>query len=144
MTWTTDETAQLTEAWEAGTSASLIGKAMGKSKNAVVGKAHRMRLESRPSPIRRGMTHMTVRRKLNLPRAKAGQRKGAVPTAPPESEAPVPLGRETCQFIKGEKGTDFTLYANAPRCGETALLGSPYCPAHHRRTHHKTQPREAA
>src|SRR3546814_9036583 len=54
MTWTNDRVAELMRLWEAGRSASEIGRLLGVSKNSVVGKAHRMKLRARPSPIKRG------------------------------------------------------------------------------------------
>src|SRR3546814_4217336 len=56
MTWTNDRVAELMRLWEAGRSASEIGRLLGVSKNSVVGKAHRMKLQARPSPIKRGST----------------------------------------------------------------------------------------
>ena len=53
MTWTDERVAELIRLWETGKSASEIGKILGVSKNSVVGKAHRLKLKSRPSPIRR-------------------------------------------------------------------------------------------
>lgn len=54
MSWTPERIDELTKLWETGHSASAIGKLLGVSKNAVVGKAHRMKLQARPSPIKRG------------------------------------------------------------------------------------------
>src|SRR3546814_8907536 len=54
MTWTNDRVAELMRLWEAGRSASEIGRLLGVSKNSVVGKAYRMKLQARPSPIKRG------------------------------------------------------------------------------------------
>ena len=54
MTWTNERVAELMRLWEAGRSASEIGRLLGVSKNSVVGKAHRMKLKARPSPIKRG------------------------------------------------------------------------------------------
>lgn len=52
MSWTDESIQELTRLWQAGLSASDIGKQLGMSKNAVVGKAHRLKLPSRPSPIK--------------------------------------------------------------------------------------------
>lgn len=52
MAWTDERIEELTRLWQAGHSASEIGKRLGVSKNAVVGKAHRLKLPSRPSPIK--------------------------------------------------------------------------------------------
>ena len=53
MNWTEERIELLKKLWAEGHSASRIGKQLGVSKNAVVGKAHRMKLSARPSPIRR-------------------------------------------------------------------------------------------
>jgi GcrA cell cycle regulator len=52
MSWTDERIQELTDLWQQGFSASEIGKRLGVSKNAVVGKAHRLNLPSRPSPIK--------------------------------------------------------------------------------------------
>ncbi len=52
MSWTEERIQELARLWQAGMSASEIGKQLGVSKNAVVGKAHRLKLPSRPSPIK--------------------------------------------------------------------------------------------
>ena len=49
-----------------------------------------------------------------------------------------------CQYIAGQKGVDFNLYAQAPKCPAETKPGSPYCPAHHLRCHVKTRSEEAA
>jgi len=54
MSWTDERIDELSRLWQAGHSASDIGKRLGVSKNAVVGKAHRLKLPSRPSPIKQG------------------------------------------------------------------------------------------
>jgi GcrA cell cycle regulator len=53
MTWNDINVARLKELWDQGLPTAQIGKLIGFTKNAVVGKAHRMGLERRPSPIRR-------------------------------------------------------------------------------------------
>ena len=53
MSWNEDNVSRLRELWDQGLPTSQIGKLLGFTKNAVVGKAHRIGLERRPSPIRR-------------------------------------------------------------------------------------------
>ena len=53
MTWTDERVDELSKLWASGYSASAIGRMLGVSKNAVVGKTHRLGLEARPSPIKR-------------------------------------------------------------------------------------------
>jgi GcrA cell cycle regulator len=58
MSWTDERIQELSRLWQAGHSASEIGKLLGVSKNAVVGKAHRLKLPSRPSPIKQQASHV--------------------------------------------------------------------------------------
>ena len=53
MPWDDNNVAKLRELWDQGLPTAQIGKLLGFTKNAVVGKAHRIGLERRPSPIRR-------------------------------------------------------------------------------------------
>ena len=53
MPWDEDNVTRLKELWDQGLPTAQIGKLLGFTKNAVVGKAHRIGLERRPSPIRR-------------------------------------------------------------------------------------------
>jgi len=54
MSWTDDRVALLKKMWKDGHSAADIAKELGKgvTRNAVIGKAHRMGLSGRPSPIK--------------------------------------------------------------------------------------------
>ena len=53
MSWNDENVARLRDLWDQGLPTAQIGKLLGFTKNAVVGKAHRIGLERRPSPIRR-------------------------------------------------------------------------------------------
>jgi GcrA cell cycle regulator len=53
MSWTDDRIDTLKTMWEKGMTASQIAEALGEvSRNAVIGKAHRLGLQSRPSPVK--------------------------------------------------------------------------------------------
>ena len=53
MSWTDERIATLTKMWEGGATASQIAEELGGvSRNAVIGKAHRLGLKSRPSPVK--------------------------------------------------------------------------------------------
>src|SRR3954468_7848770 len=53
MVWNEETIRQLRILWAEGHSTAEIGRRLGVSKNAIVGKAHRLDLDARPSPIRR-------------------------------------------------------------------------------------------
>lgn len=53
MSWTDERIAKLKEMWEGGATASQIADDLGGvSRNAVIGKAHRLGLKARPSPVK--------------------------------------------------------------------------------------------
>jgi len=53
MDWTDDDIQRLRMLWVEGNSTAEVGRRMSVSKNAIVGKAHRLDLAGRSSPIRR-------------------------------------------------------------------------------------------
>jgi GcrA cell cycle regulator len=79
MSWTDERIATLKTMWEAGQTASQIAEALGGvSRNAVIGKAHRLELQARPSPV-----------KPNNPEAKAAAAAEASASASAASPEPV-------------------------------------------------------
>ena len=53
MSWTDERIEKLTKMWESGSTASQIAEELGGvSRNAVIGKAHRLGLKARPSPVK--------------------------------------------------------------------------------------------
>lgn len=78
MSWTDERIETLRKMWDSGLTATQIAEELGGvSRNAVIGKAHRLGLPARPSPV-----------KPNEPKA------GAAPSAPAEPR-PAPAPRET-------------------------------------------------
>ena len=79
MSWTDERIATLTKMWEGGATASQIAEELGGvSRNAVIGKAHRLGLKSRPSPV-----------KANEP--KKAEKKAAPAKPVPRKPAPRPV-----------------------------------------------------
>lgn len=76
MSWTEERIEKLTKMWEGGSTASQIADELGGvSRNAVIGKAHRLGLKARPSPVK-------ANEKSEAPAAPAVP-KAAKPVAPP-------------------------------------------------------------
>lgn len=82
MSWTEERIDRLKAMWTKGATASQIAEELGGvSRNAVIGKAHRLGLESRPSPVKAG------EEKVKKAPAKAGAApapKAAKPAAAPK------------------------------------------------------------
>ena len=69
MDWNDEAIARLRALWDEGHSTAEIGRRMGVTKNAIVGKAHRLELPARPSPIRRAADPAHVARRDQVRRA---------------------------------------------------------------------------
>ncbi|MFC3123865.1 GcrA family cell cycle regulator [Pseudoroseomonas globiformis] len=85
MDWTTEAIDALKALWAEGHSTAEIGRRMGISKNAVVGKAHRLSLPARPSPIRRetGTSPAAASRPVQEPKP------AVIPATRPSTPLPV-------------------------------------------------------
>ena len=57
-TWTADEIVRLKEAWDDGMAAASIGALLGKTRNAVIGKAHRLRLPQHDGAKIKALPHL--------------------------------------------------------------------------------------
>ena len=81
--WPQEKDDLLRSLWARGDSGSEIGRIMGISKNAVVGRAHRLRLPARPSPIKAGQRQDSARRHggVVVRRAAAGVSFPSMPAA---------------------------------------------------------------
>ncbi|WP_353227171.1 GcrA family cell cycle regulator [Novosphingobium sp.] len=84
MSWTEERIEKLTKMWEGGATASQIAEELGGvSRNAVIGKAHRLGLKARPSPVK-------PNEKAESPRAEAPAAKPVPRAAPPVEPRPAP------------------------------------------------------
>lgn len=159
MEWNEETIARLRTLWNEGLSTAEIGRRMGVSKNAVVGKAHRLGLPPRPSPIRRDATGGT-------PPRPAAPRRVVGPTLPPLAAA-LPMPEEVRQVTAKPTAPEPLATAPAPAaaapgnpavravppravsrlsaccwpigepgtksfrfCDEDAMTGKPYCAEH--------------
>ncbi len=143
--WTDETILCLRALWDEGHSTAEIGRRLGITKNAVVGKAHRLNLPARPSPIRRASGDAVSPRRPAVRRASgptlpalstiglaAKPAEGVrLPPAPPQLRS-VPaaprasLARSTsCCWPIGEPGTSSFRF-----CSDTAMTGKPYCSEH--------------
>ncbi|WBV42284.1 GcrA family cell cycle regulator [Pseudoroseomonas cervicalis] len=93
MEWTAEAIETLRALWAEGHSTAEIGRRMGISKNAVVGKAHRLNLPARPSPIRREAEAAAPVAPAPAPAPVAPPVAAAAPVPPPAS-APKPAVAE--------------------------------------------------
>ncbi len=99
--WTAERTKKLVDLWNEGLTTIEIGRRLGVTKNSVVGKAHRLDLPKRQSPI-----------------------------PPPAAGTPVvrleALRAGMCSWPEGEPGTpDFRFCGKKP-----TIPGKPYCAEH--------------
>lgn len=109
MSWTDERIEQLRTLWTQGRSASEIAAIFGDvSRNAVIGKAHRLGLSGRPSPIKKADAKPR--------RPEPQQRRLAVVHT---------FGERQCKWPVGDpKDPDFHF------CGCAAQPGMPYCAEH--------------
>ena len=116
MSWTDERIDRLKEMWTRGMTASQIADELGAvSRNAVIGKAHRLGLQSRPSPV-----------KPNEPAPAAAAPAEAAPApAPAPQPAKVDFPSTTALDVEGEPPFDLSDDAPEPK----AALPTPSAPA---------------
>ena len=121
MSWTEEKVEKLKKLWAEGLTTGEIGRALDMSKNAVVGKAHRLGLESRPSPIKRD--EESISKKENSKSKKANFSKQAKSVE--DFVTLTDLTLHSCRWPIGDpKDKEFHF------CGKEAILGKPYCAEH--------------
>ncbi len=133
MEWTEETITQLRHLWSEGLPTAEIGRRLGITKNAVIGKAHRLTLPSRPSPIPAPTSgEKVLREPRRATRAKSFHVSGAASLTAPSAAAPrrriepPPFRRaHTCCWPLGEPGKPGFRF-----CDDPALPTKPYCATH--------------
>ena len=136
MTWTPERMAELRQRWDVdGQSAATIGRLMGISKNAVIGKARRMGLEARRSPIKSKLS-LSDTGGINVGNERKGRNRKASnlrlgvpdddePCQPVQTVRSTGTSDKPCQWPLWGRGRPTDVF-----CGLPARIGAPYCPAH--------------
>ncbi|MBI06995.1 MAG: hypothetical protein CMM54_08450 [Rhodospirillaceae bacterium] len=138
--WTPERIAEVTRLWGEGLTTAEIGKLVGVTKNAVVGKAHRLGLPPRPSPIRRkggGSSGGNTSRAIS--RGRAPRTAAKAPVKPPVRQFVLSTSGARCKWPSGHPGeADFHF------CGSLALVNKPYCPEHYQMAYLPARPKGEA
>ena len=126
MIWSDEKMELLRMLWNEGLAASAIAEKLGEgcSRNAVIGKAHRLELEPRLSPVKAAADDAApaeastdeVAAKRPRPRPKADR---------PNRTTLLDLSEKVCKWPIGHPGeADFHF------CGQPSNPGFPYCAEH--------------
>ncbi len=157
MDWTDQTVSTLRILWDEGHSTADIGRRMDTTKNAIIGKAHRLELPARPSPIRAASparvepasrvepsvpalpSPLQAAPVVPPPLAAPLQAAAAAPTvlpAPVPTWTPEPIpARPASPVAPGRASTCQWPIGEPGRsgfhlCGDEPAAGKPYCPSH--------------
>lgn len=118
MSWTDERVALLKKLWGEGKTAAEIAQALGGvTRNAVIGKAHRLKLSNRVSPIQQN-------KKTVIPAAPKIERKIAAPVFDENKKCVdmMSLGPRSCRWPHGDPREEKFGF-----CGDAIVPGLPYC-----------------
>lgn len=122
MIWTPDNITQLRRLWLSGMRTGEIACQLGMTKNAIVGKAHRIGLPNRPNPVDQA--------KLRAKRAEEAARQRG--------------NRDGCKFIESHDYLDVIAAGGSPFCGKpVSEPGGSWCHHHRARVFTKKADPEA-
>ena len=140
MDWTNERVEELRRLWGQGQTASRIADLLGGvTRNAVIGKAHRLGLHGRPSPIRRD-ENGAVTRPVSVPRVSIPTPASVKAALPPVEVSrsvamPAPAPSQP-KMAQGSGGRSCSWPVGDPKqagfhfCGGEAVPGRPYCASH--------------
>ena len=156
--WTDERVEMLKKLWAEGLSASQVAKQLGGvTRNAVIGKVHRLGLSGRSTPSRAPRPRTASMRpsepRLRMPSMatspedadhslkaeRAAKERIEEPVLDPSQRATVlTLTDHTCKWPIGDPG-----HPGFHFCGRKADAGSPYCMDHARLAYQPVQPRRS-
>ncbi len=125
MSWTDDRVELLTKLWTEGQTAAEIAKTLGGvTRNAVIGKAHRLKLSNRVSPIQQNKKPAPV---SVAPKPEKKKAKPVLPVEPVNKDGIqlMDLGANMCRWPYGDPREE-----NFGFCGGASIAGLPYCEEH--------------
>ena len=140
--WTDERVDQLKSLWTEGLSASQIARVLGGvTRNAVIGKVHRLGLAGRAAPARVDRPRLPSAPRMHHLRVRE-------PELPVVEEEPITLedgsvvgvltiNDRMCRWPIGDPSGDEFHF-----CGRNPKSGSPYCEAHARKAYQPPQARE--
>ena len=130
MSWTDEKVAKLKELWGKGNTASQIAEILGGvSRNAVIGKAHRLNLSGKI--IAKKGSHKQIidkSKNLNVRKARKGRFKSLIIEKDFEPENPKQLEElddNTCKWPIGHPNEESFYF-----CGRSSLKDFSYCKLH--------------
>jgi GcrA cell cycle regulator len=123
MEWNEDVIGRLRELWAEGHSTAEIGRRLGVTKNAIVGKAHRLDLPARPSPIRREGSEPSAERR-------AAPRRVEGPTLPPLASSGGPVVEAAPRVVVAPMATVPPPMPLPPKVPPRPVLVAPPRPQH--------------
>lgn len=142
MDWSKDQVATLAKMWAQRASARDIAERLGMSRNQVIGKAHRLHLESRPNPCRSAgsgarprAVRQTIPTQTRVQVARLRETIARPPARPPVPRVNhdlqsrrdyyqgLPTNGHACEWRDGER-PHFTT------CPEPAVISHPFCREH--------------
>jgi GcrA cell cycle regulator len=141
MSWTAERVELLRSLWSEGRSASVIAARLGSvTRNAVIGKVHRLRLSGHGTPSRRSAPSRRkrsayranarpIRKSPALPAASRPSREAALELLGPAPAIPVTaatLTAELCRWPEGDPKQAGFHFCGRPKAG----VPGPYCGAH--------------
>jgi GcrA cell cycle regulator len=134
MSWTDEKVEKLKELWKKGHTASQIAEALGDTtRNAVIGKAHRLNLEARApskqsSSSSSSKTDLKPSKRANQPMSRRSKFQSILLDKNFESEKPTSLENlteKTCKWPIGHPDEESFYF-----CGRTPEAEFPYCKLH--------------